>query len=255
MFRIRKIYDDVSSANKNAIRQVQSIISRQFPSARVEDLEKIPLQLHDPVSYRYRSVLFVADDTSGKVKGFAVMLHLADINVTYLELISAAPSKTGGGIGGVLYERIREESLKLKVHGLFFECSIDDPDRISNPDVLRQNRRRMLFYERYGALPVLNTVYDSPINPGDEDLYYIMYDALDSSRPLSRSLAQKTVRAVLERKYHNIISPSLIDEVVESFRDDPAVLRKSRYRKHLPEVRKFSKASIGLVVNEKHSRV
>lgn len=111
MFRIRKIYDDTSAANKNAIAQVQTIIRHQFPTARVEDLEKIPLQLQNPMKYQYRSILFVADDNAGRVKGFAVLLHLADIGVTYLELISAAPRITGGGIGGVLYEYLREESV------------------------------------------------------------------------------------------------------------------------------------------------
>ncbi len=43
-------------------------LRQQFPTARVADLEKIPLQLQDPVKYRYRSILFVADDNAGRVK-------------------------------------------------------------------------------------------------------------------------------------------------------------------------------------------
>jgi acetoin utilization deacetylase AcuC-like enzyme/GNAT superfamily N-acetyltransferase len=253
MFRIRKIYDDVSVANKNAIKQVQSIIKKQFPAARQEDLEKIPLQLHDPVKYKYRSVLFVADDASGRVKGFAVLLHLMDIGVTYLELISSAPRKTGGGIGGVLYERVREESVKLKAKGLFFECSIDDSLRVSDPDLLAQNRARMRFYERYGTYPIINNVYDSPVKPGDEDLYYLMYDALDQERPLSQELTRQVVRAILDRKYRHIISPEMIDEVADSFRDDPAVLRDPQYKSRPVEVKRNEHATIGLVVNEKHA--
>ncbi|WP_372807706.1 histone deacetylase family protein [Pontiella sp.] len=252
MFRIRKIYDDASAANRHAIAQVQSIIRKQFPTARREDLEKIPLQLHDPVSYKYRSVLFVADDTAGNVKGFAIMLHMADINVTYLELISAAPLKNGGGIGSVLYERIREESAKLKVKGLFFECSIDD-DRVTDPATLKNNQMRMRFYERYGALPICNNVYDSPVKPGDQDLYYLMYDALDTAAPLPLGLTRTVVRAILERKYHGIVAKEQVEEVVESFRDDPAVLRAPRYKAKPAPVHQHEKTSIALVVNDQHA--
>ena len=253
MFRIRKIHDDTSVANRNAIDQVQAIIRQQFPTARVEDLEKIPLQLQDPVKYQYRSVLFVADDNAGRVKGFAVLLHLADIGFTYLELISTAPRTAGGGIGGVLYEYLREESVNLKAKGLFFECSIDDPSRIRNPEILKQNKQRMLFYERYGARPILNSVYDSPVKPGDEDLYYLMYDPLDTHAPLSLALTRQVVHAILNRKYHDVITPVLMQEVIESFRDDPVVLRPPLYKKPPIAVKKHVQASIGLVVNAKHA--
>jgi acetoin utilization deacetylase AcuC-like enzyme/GNAT superfamily N-acetyltransferase len=252
MFRIRKIYDDTTLANRHAIEQVQSIIKQQFPTARREDLEKIPLQLHDPVKYKYRSVLFVADDTAGHVKGFGVMLHLADLNVAYLELISAAPLKKGGGIGSLLYERIREESAKLKVKGLFFECSIDD-DRINDPATLKNNQLRMKFYERYSAYPVCNNVYDSPVNPGDQDLYYLMYDALDTHAPLPLPLTRAVVRAILERKYHDIVSREQVEEVVHSFRDDPAVLRAPGYSPKPAPVHKHEKTSIALVINDQHA--
>ena len=252
MFRIRKIYDDTSPANRQAIAQVQSIIRQQFPTARPEDFEKIPLQLHDPVRFQYRTILFVADDAAGRVKGFAVLLHMADIGVTYLELISTAPSRNGGGIGSLLYERVREESAALKVKGLFFECSIDDA-RISNPETLKTNRLRMRFYERYSAFPVVNNVYDTPVHLGDQDLYFLMYDALDTAAPLPLALVRAVVRAVLERKYRDIVPPEQVEEVVNSFNDNPAVLRSPQYKTRPAPLRKYGKSCIGLVVNDRHA--
>lgn len=120
MFRIRKIYDDTSAANRDAIEQVKGIMRKQFPLTRKEDLDKIVMQLHDPVRYRYRSVLFVGENAAGVVKGFAMMLHMPDLNIGYLELLSAAPGATGGGVGGALYEHVREEANNLGVRGLFF---------------------------------------------------------------------------------------------------------------------------------------
>jgi hypothetical protein len=68
MFSIRKIYDDTSVANKDAINQVLAIMRKQFPNARPEDFEKIPMQLHDPMQYKYRSILFVAQDSRDRVR-------------------------------------------------------------------------------------------------------------------------------------------------------------------------------------------
>ena len=82
MFRIRKIFDDTLAANKDAIDQVLAIMRKQFPNARPEDFEKIRRQLHDPMQYKYRSILFVAEDSRDKVKGFAMLLHMPDLGIT-----------------------------------------------------------------------------------------------------------------------------------------------------------------------------
>ncbi|MCB9482043.1 MAG: histone deacetylase family protein [Desulfobacteraceae bacterium] len=251
MFRIRKILDSVSNANKYAINQVLEIIKKQFPTTRVDDLLKLPLQLVDPLKYQYRSILFSAEDHLGRVKGFAMLLHISDIGVTYLELISTAPLKTGKGLGTILYERIREESINLKAKGLFFESSIDD-ERVCDPEILLQNKKRMVFYERFGALPIINNIFDSPVKPGDKDLYYLMYDPLNNTVPLDLDLTKQVARAVLERKYKKIIDPLQIEKIVNSFCDNPAVLRKPIYKAKPFSPKVQSKPLIGLLVNENH---
>ncbi len=256
MFRIRKIFDDTSAANKDAIDQVLAIMRKQFPSARKEDFEKIPKQLHDPMQYKYRSILFVAEDNHDKVKGFAMLLHMPDLGITYLEMISAAPGKTGGGIGGVIYERIREEAVSLNSKGLFFECSVDDPDLISNQELLQQNSARLRFYERYGVFPIINNEYASPIKPGDEDLYYLMYDSLGSNKTLSRTLVRKVVSAILERKYGDLFDKKHIEDLANTFKDNPVKLRPAKYIRKQPAPKppgKSSKNTIALIVNEGHS--
>ena len=255
MFRIRKVLDNTCSANREAIEQVLSILRKQFPSARKEEFQKLPQQLNDPLRYAYRSILFVAENGVGKVKGFAMLLHFPDIGIAYLELISAAPGRTGGGIGSALYEYVREECRMLKVKGLFFECAIDDPEVIRDPAILRQNIARLKFYERYGVYPVINNIYASPVTPGDQDLYYLMMDVLGVHRKISRKLAQKIVRAILERKYGELIPASQIDEVVFSFTDDPLRTRPPRYVKRPVASKRthMDKEAIVLVVNEGHS--
>ncbi len=255
MFRIRKVLDNTSSANREAMSQVLLILESQFPAARKEEFIKLPAQLHDPLKYQYRAILFVAENGMGKVKGFAMLLHLPDIGIGYLDLISAAPGGTGRGIGGVLYEYVREECVLLKVKGLFFECSVDDPELISDPAILKQNIARLKFYESYGVYPVINNAYASPVKPGDQDLYYLMLDTLGANKKISSKSGQKIVRAILQRKYGDIISQEQIDEVVFSFTNSHLQVREPRYVK-TPVARELThknKESIVLVVNEGHS--
>ena len=255
MFRIRKIYDNSSPNNRKAIDQVLEILRSQFPGARAEDFVRLPQQLTNPLKYKYRSVLLVAEDGMDNVKGFAMLLHLPDIEIVYLELVSAAPGGTGGGIGSALYERVREEALSLNVYGIFFECSVDDPALAVSPGTLKQNVARMRFYERYGARPIINNDYASPIEANDSDLYFLMYDDLGQGVSLSRQVARKVVRAILERKYGDVISKKLITDVVNSFRDDPVQLREPRYL-DLKKIKSLVVAahikSIALIVNEGH---
>ncbi len=255
MFRIRKVLDNTSSANREAIKQVLSILAQQFPAARKEEFRKLPEQLNDPLKYEYRSILFVAENGVGKVKGFAMVLYMPDVGIAYLELISAAPGRTGGGIGGALYEYVREECLLLKVKGLFFECSIDDPAQIKDPEVLKQNVARLKFYERYGVYPILNETYATPVKPGDQDLYFLMWDDLGLNKTITRGAAQKIVRAILERKYGDLIPPAQIDEVVRSFKDTSLRRREPRYVKRPVAFKRthLERESIVLVVNEGHS--
>lgn len=253
MFRIRKIYDNTSPHTKRSIEQVLEILRQQFPDARPIEFEKLPAQLTDPLKYKYRSILLVAEDAMDNVKGFAMLLHFPDIEIVYLELVSAAPTGTGGGVGSALYERIRQEALSLNVYGIFFECSIDDPKVITDPVTLKQNIARMKFYERYGARPIINNDYATPVNPGDKDLYYLMFDDIGQGVSLSRKQVRKVVQAILERKYGDIITKEQIHEVVISFRDDPIQLRDPRYlrikkTKHIKPPLK----GIALIVNEAH---
>ena len=42
MFRIRRVYDDITTANKEAITQVQDILRTQAPGLSKNDIAKLP---------------------------------------------------------------------------------------------------------------------------------------------------------------------------------------------------------------------
>ena len=254
MFRIRRIHDDVLPVNRAALHKVQALLCAQFPAVAQEEIEQLPAQLRDPLKSRFRRVVFVAENRNG-VLGGAVLMHAPDLSFCFLDFIAATPGQVGGGVGGALYERVREECRILAVRGLFFECLPDDPENVSRLEFLESNRARLRFYERYGARPIINTAYESPVKPGDSDLPHLVFDDLGTHHPLRRSDARAIVRAILERKYAWLCPPEYVDRVVHSFKDDPVKLRPPRYMRVGP-IAPVSKTPadrrVLLIVNDKH---
>ncbi len=255
MFRIRRVFDNLLPSNHDALQQVQQILREQFPLLAKDDIDKIPDLLLNPLKHRFRSIIYVAEDQRGRIKGFALLSHDPQLKFCYLDYISTAKQTTGGGIGGALYEQLREEALSLAARGIFFECLPDDPALCKDPTILKQNRARLKFYEEYQAYPIINSAYETPVNAGDDNPPYLVFDGLGQNQHLSAETARAIVRAILERRYGHL-SRNYINMVVESFNDDPTQLRKPRYLKQEPtETRhpltgKLSR--IALAVNDRH---
>ncbi|MBN1783297.1 histone deacetylase family protein [bacterium] len=256
MFRIRRIYDDALPVNRAAIGQVQEILKGQFPLLSDKEIRKLPDILRNPMKHGFKAVLLVTEDGRGRVKGFALIYHESALKFCYLDFISASLRMTGRGIGGALYERARQEAFALGTVGLFFECLPDDPALCVDPEICRQNRTRLRFYERFGAFPITGTKYETPVQPGDDNPPLLVYDPAGYAHPLRKSHARKIVRAILERKYGDLCPASYIDMVVQSFQDDPVRVRQPRYYKHqlpMPVRAEISEDSkILLVVSEGH---
>ncbi len=229
MFSIRRIYDYVLPVNRTAVDRVQEILREQFPSLSKKDIAQIPDQLRNPFKYRFRTILFVAEGARGDMQGFAVLMQDPVLGFCFLDFISAAKGMTGRGIGGALYERVREEALALGVIGIFFESLPDDPALCRSADAVKQNGKRLAFYERYGARPVSGTAYETPVRPDDDCAPYLVFDGLGLGKELPRDTAREVVRAVLERKYAHLCPKEYTDMVVDSFRDDPVAIRHPRY--------------------------
>ena len=190
LLRIRKIRDTRTPGAAQVVADVQAIMRAQFPGMAPKDIDKLPDQLEDPLKYGFTTEILVAEDARGVVRGFAILLYMPDLDFAYLETISAAPGRTGGGLGAALYDAIREESQGLGAKGFFFECLPDDPALSPDPKIRRQNERRLAFYERYGARPIVGTAYEQPIEEGTTDSPYLVFDGLGKSscRPRRRSL-------------------------------------------------------------------
>jgi len=257
MFRIRRIYDTNNPINKKAVIQAQQILRDQFALINPDEIDKLPDILKNPLKYRFHSILFVADNIKGIINGFALLQHAPDLDICYLDYISAAKQFTGRGIGGALYERVREETAILKSKGLFFECLPDDPQLCRDPQVLKQNRQRLKFYEKFGARPLINTLYETPVKAGDDNPPYLVVDTLGKEIRFRRDEMRIIVKSILERKYPDICNKEYVNMVVQSITDNPVRFRPFKYISDvkIETVRQAVPADklISLVFNNEHA--
>lgn len=256
MFRIHKVFDVTTPTNLQLLSQVQAMLRVQFNALSEKDIAKLPSQLTNPLKHRFRSLLLVAEDGGATVRGFAMLLHAPDLNFCYLDYICAGRGETGGGIGGALYQRVREEASQLGVVGIFLECLPDDPALSPNPAIRKQNASRLRFYEQFGARPIANTAYETPLTSVDTDPPYLVLDRLgQTDKPIKRAQARDIVRAILERKYGDVCPPEYVEMVVKSIKDANLQLREPRYIKVAPDTETLRprQRKIALIINDQHS--
>ncbi len=251
MFRIRAITTETLAQSEGDVAEVQRMLRASFKGLRPSEIDTLPEKLRDPLGYQFQATLLLADDMRGQLRGFALASHASDIGFWFLDYLATGGQLRGNGIGGALYQRVRELALASAKTGLFYECLPDDPESCSDPAVAKQNAARLRFYARFGAQPIIGTGYETPIHAGSLDLPHLVYDDLGTGRPLARDDCRKVVRTILERKYEHLVGPEYIDAVVASIVDDPVRLRAPKQRASSPS-KPATLDQVVLVVNDLH---
>lgn len=145
----------------------------------------------------------------------------------------------------------------LDSKGIFFECLPDDPLLCKDPVVLKTNQKRLRFYEKYGATPIINTKYETPVKKGADNPPYLVVDTLGQERSFKKSEMREIVRAILHRKYADTCNERYVAKVLASITEDPVLFRPSRYvSAPKPESKNRSlppEQLIALVYNRQHS--
>jgi acetoin utilization deacetylase AcuC-like enzyme len=256
VLRIRRIYDTVSDRDRAAVEAAQDVMRSRFPDVSESLIAALPDQLRRP-DPAFRPVLFVAETSAGRVRGFALVRHAPDVHICFLDFIAAARGETGG-VGGALYGRVREEARALGCQGLFLETFSDDPALEPDPAARRENRARLRFYAAWGARPVEGTAYATPVHEGDP-APILVYDGLDLDRPLAHDLLKAAIRAILERRYPDYCPPDYVDAVVGSvppgvvpLRDVPPAVGAAATAAREAESDAGTSSLIPLVVNQGH---
>lgn len=256
MLKIRKISSPYLRENKEAMAKISELVKSQFPGVNADKIDTLDSQLADPLSNKFLSLLFIADDFRGNLRGFAIMLYMSDLNFCYLDYIAVIPGTYSSGVGGALYQRVRDEATGLGSSGLFFETLPDDPLLCADKANLDQNIKRLRFYERYGARPIAGTKYETPVEQGDDCPPYLVFDGLGKTETISARIAKKVIKAILVRKYGDHCPPAYIRKVVNSVKDDPVKIREFRYVKPEKVIstngKPGSKPVVTLVYNTKH---
>jgi acetoin utilization deacetylase AcuC-like enzyme/GNAT superfamily N-acetyltransferase len=258
MIRIRRISNPYLETNLRSLEKVKEIIRSQFPLVPVRKIDKIENQMVDPLGYQYQTSLFIAEGVNDAIRGLVVLSYMSDLQFCFLDYIAVDAEKTSSGIGGALYERVREEANSLDAFGIFFECLPDDPELCHGAEeILVQNRKRLAFYERFGARPLANTKYETKVEPDDDCAPYLVFDGLGRNDSIPTDRAREIVKAILDRKYGDYCPQSYIDMVIGSIQDDPVILRNPLYAKKMTRSSlsglTAEKNKILLMVNDRHS--
>jgi len=235
--------------------KVRSIIRDQFPYYKEEKINEVSDQLINPLKYKFQASLLIADDFNETIRGFALLFYMPDLHFCFLDFIAVTPGKTSSGVGGSLYERVREEAEALGVVGIFCESLPDNPKLCIDKQHISQNKKRLAFYEQFGARPIIGTLYETPATEGEDSPPYLLFDGLGIRDELPQEQTKKIVRAILERKYSDYCPQAYIDNVVDSIKNDPVKLRPFKYKKVIPEKLRTKlpgKKKIFWVINNKH---
>lgn len=254
MIAIRRIYDHNNPVNKLALAQCKEILVAQFPYLTPEEADEIFLAAKNPLATHFRYVILVAEARNKKVVGLVIASYFPKERFYFLDYIAAHQHRSGGGVGGALYERLREEAAASDAIGIFFDCLPDEPELCPDEKERKQNIARLRFYERYGARPIEGTLYELPRN--DQSVFHLVFEGPGEKAELKASDGRKIIRAILEHKQSGKCSAEYIKKVVESVKGNTLMLRKKQHfrKEKYIEIKKIIPADkkIGLVVNEGH---
>ncbi|HEU6450727.1 MAG TPA: histone deacetylase family protein [Gemmatimonadaceae bacterium] len=228
MIRFVHLYD--ADHEPRRLAEVQRIFRSYFGAAYGDYADKIPDLLRRQAELGHRTILITAEKVMGKMLAFALAFHYPDLNATLLDFIVVDPTVRQRGIGGALYEALREYVSRLGSSGLYFEVRPDTPELEPDPARRRENRARIRFYERYGARVITGTEYQRKRPGREEGEPYILFDSLGAPRVPSTDEVRGMVRALLFRKYGYPRDNEYARSVVESVKEGEIGLQEPRGR-------------------------
>jgi len=228
MFRISHVLGAHREHDRRRIAEVNSMLASAFPYL-AEEPDYIARKLVDQAARGVPSVLLIAHGPSDHVVGFALADYFEAIGFAYLDFIVTRSEERGRGLGGALYEALREDMIARGAHGLFLEVPTDDPSQVDDPVALKQNKSRLKFYERYGAFPIAGTLYDQPIRPGQPAEPRLLFDPINGETELTAEEAREVIKSILLHRYRYAEDDPYVRQVIESVKDSPVRMRRPRY--------------------------
>ncbi len=228
MFRISHVLGAHREHDRRRITEVNALLTAAFPQL-AEDPDYIARKLVDQAARGVPAVLLIAHGPGDHVVGFALADYFESIGFAYLDFIVTRSEDRGRGLGGALYEALREDMTARGAQGLFLEVPTDDPTQVTDPVALKQNKTRLKFYERYGAFPIAGTLYDQPIRPGHPAEPRLLFDPLSAKRSLAADELKDVIKRILLHRYRYAEDDPYVHQVIDSVKESPVRTRRPRY--------------------------
>jgi acetoin utilization deacetylase AcuC-like enzyme/GNAT superfamily N-acetyltransferase len=228
MIKFSAIHDLGSPVDRKAFAETRALFARAFPDES-EGIRRIERMLEKRASLDFEPMLLIAGNREGQAIGMCFVFYFSDVQFGYLQYIASDPERAARGIGGALYEALREVLVARGAQGLLLDVPPDSRDKVDDPDRVPVNRRRIRFYERYGAHIVEGSEWDVTPNPRNE--YYLtmlMFDPLGRPPRLRQAKARQAVKRILVSQFGYAAADPFVERIVRSFREDPVRLRPVR---------------------------
>ena len=225
MIRFRPIHDLNNPPDQKAFAEARILFWEAFPH-EPEGIDRIGRLLRKRARLNFDPLLLVAENRAGQVIGVSFVFYFPELNIGYLQYIASDPKRASRGIGGALYEAMRELLAARGAQGLLLDVPPDDPTKVPDHKLLPLNRKRIGFYERYGARIVEGSEWD--VTPNLRNEYYLtmlMFDPLEHTPRFRRPKARAAVQRILESQYGYKADAPFVTRIVNSFQDDPVRLR------------------------------
>ncbi len=229
MIKVLVFNESHFSLARNRMAQVQTLFRQSFPDL-AEYADQLPSRLQNPIKHGYRSVLLIAESALGRVDAFALLVHFPNIQCAFLDFIASKGEIRGTGVGGALYEGVRELCQEMGVKGLYSEVQPDRPEYTPDPQALKNAKNRIRFYEQYGARIIDNPAYSTPVGRPPTSAF-LLFDGLGKTRILERKEAQRAVENILTQRFANLDDPDYLQAVGQGFQDNPVRFLPFRSRR------------------------
>jgi acetoin utilization deacetylase AcuC-like enzyme/ribosomal protein S18 acetylase RimI-like enzyme len=226
--RFLHVYDPDHEPRRVA--EVQRIFRSYYGAHYGTYADRIPDLLRRQAELGQRTILITCESSQGRVLGFALAFHYPDLNATLLDFLVVDPAVRQRGIGGALYDALREYLARLGSKGLYLEVRPDVPDLEPDPAHRRENRARIRFYERHGARVIAGTAYERKRPGREQGEPYIMFDSLEEPRVPAANEVRDIVGVLLFRKYEYPPGDPYARSVVDSVREEEISLQPPRVR-------------------------
>jgi len=236
MIQFRRLYQVSTLRDKERLGTVLKLYQDSFPYSP-EYAAQIGKIFHQGQDRDYEVVLLLAEGAKSRVLGFSFSFYFSDLGCAYLDYLVSDPARKRRGIGTALYEATREHFISRKSRGIFLDVPPDEKDKLKETFRLAVNKRRLAFYERYNARPIINTLYDQIPTPANQNhVTFLVYDDLGNSKPLRCADLKKAVARFLFIKGGMTRNDPESRKIIASIKDDPVRLRPPVYAEPRPVI-------------------